>query len=291
MLTTFDGGCRLALPPWRIASHLASHLLEEAWDAHRRAAELPAEERLALDGHQDPFGGTHPAADAPCRPSTYGELPVDVVGHPSFALSSSDKGGSPDHVLDLGAGDGKLVTTAVLLHGAASGLGIELAASRVADGCAALERLVAALKVAEQSPRWQLAAAGRSFDAWGGAAPTVELRVGDARTADFGRATTRVLMYATCFPLDLATALQHRLAAELPAGARVLAAGARGWHARLDATHHEAGRSRWLVNEERVLASNRSGADADDPRSDERPCLSDVADMVWTVVEEEVERT
>lgn len=283
MFSTFDGGCRLALPPWRLAPQLATHLLEEAYSgAHRRTAELPADERLALDGQdQDQIFPTRSAADIPCRPSTYGELPADeIFRHPSFALSSAD------HVLDLGAGDGKLVTTAVLLHGAASGLGIELAASRVADGCAALGRLVLALKVAEQSPGWRLAAAGRSFDAWGGAAPTIELRVGDARTADFGRATTRALMYATCFPLELATALQHRLAAELPAGARVLAAGARGWHARLGATHHEAGRPRWLVNEERLLASNHSGADADDPRWDERPCLGDVADMVWAVVED-----
>ena len=280
MLTTYDGGCRLALPPWRLPS--AAHLLEKAYGAHRRATELPAEERLALDGQiQDAFAVQE--ADVPCRPSTYGELPADdIYRHPAFALSSSD------HVLDLGAGDGKLVTTAVLLHGAASGLGIELAASRVADGCAALERLAAALQRAEQSPRWQLGAAGRSFDAWRGSAPTVELRVGDARTADFGRATTRALLYATCFPLDLAAALQHRLAAELPAGARVLAAGARGWPARLDATHHEDGRPRWLLNQERVMrASNRSGADADEPRWDERPCLGDVADMVWTVVEVE----
>ena len=116
---------------------------------------------------------------------------------------------------------------------------------------------------------------------------TLELRVGDARVEPFGAATSRVLFYATCFPRSLSEMLQRRLASELPAGARVLAAGARGWQPLLQAAHHEDGGPRWLVNAAAVGPRNKSdeATESEAPLGvgDERPCLGDVGAMVWTL--------
>eukprot|EP00320_Phaeocystis_rex_P003751 CAMPEP_0119065892 /NCGR_PEP_ID=MMETSP1178-20130426/8598_1 /TAXON_ID=33656 /ORGANISM="unid sp, Strain CCMP2000" /LENGTH=273 /DNA_ID=CAMNT_0007047451 /DNA_START=81 /DNA_END=899 /DNA_ORIENTATION=+ len=264
-----DGGaCWLELPPWHLTPPLASQLIDEAFGLPRRSSDLPLAERMVLNAQHDALSAQE---EPPCAPSTYGTLPADIFSDPAFwdpALAADA------HVLDIGAGDGHLIATAVLVHGASSAYGIEMSGARVADGCAALERLAAALGGlrAQSAPHWPLSAAATEHVR---EAPPrkIELRVGDARTEPFGRATSHVMIYATCFPRGLAQLLQRRLAAELPVGARVLAAGADGWDARLAAEHSEQG-ARWLVNRE----ANRSAAAVD---GEERPCLGDVGRMVW----------
>ena len=215
-----DGGsCSLVLPPWHLAPSLASQLILEAFGPSRRSSDLPRAERMVLDAQHDALSSEE---ELPCAPSTYGTLPTDMFSDPAFwdpALTADAQ------VLDIGAGDGQLIATAVLVHGAFSAVGIEMAGARVADGCAALERLATALSGlrAASAPHWPLSAAAIEQPQQSSNPPrTIELRVGDARTAPFGRATSHVLLYATCFPLALAQALQRRLAAELPVGARVL---------------------------------------------------------------------
>jgi hypothetical protein len=219
-----DGGtCSLVLPPWHLAPSLASRLIDEAFGPSRRSSDLPLAERIVLDAQHDALSSEE---ELPCAPSTYGTLPTEMFSDPAFwdpALAADA------HVLDIGAGDGQLIATAVLVHGASSAVGLEMAGARVADGCAALERLATALSglraaaVATTAPQWPLSAAAIARPQQSSNPPrTVELRVADARTAPFGRATSHVLLYATCFPLALAQVLQRRLAAELPVGARVL---------------------------------------------------------------------
>tara|TARA_B100000795_G_scaffold252947_1_gene222837 strand:+ start:75 stop:740 length:666 start_codon:yes stop_codon:yes gene_type:complete len=215
-ITSDGGSCSLMLPPWHLAPSLASRLIDEAFGPSRRASELPLAERMVLDAQHVI------EEELPCAPSTYGTLPTDMFSDPAFW----DPAHTADaHVLDIGAGDGQLITTAVLVHGASSAVGIEMAGARVADGCAALERLATALSGlhAESAPHWPLSATATEVPQQSSNPPrTIELRVGDARTEPFGRATSHVLLYATCFPLALAQALQRRLAAELPVGARGL---------------------------------------------------------------------
>jgi hypothetical protein len=287
---TVGNGCSLELPPRRLDPSVATRLIEDAFRPSRRASKLPLAERLALDAQRDLFS----SEESPCAPSTYGTLPNDVFTDPALAINGSS------HVLDLGAGDGRLLTTAVLLHGTSSGVGVEMAATRVADGCTALQRLAAALSgmQAFAAPEWPLSAAGEASRP---SAPvrTVELRVGDALVEPIRPSTSHVLMYATCFPLSLAQALQQRLAAELPGGARVLAAGARGWLPKMRASHVEEG-PRWLRNDE--LSGQHGGGQHGLTVEDgfvatpsdvhvahalegdfERPCLGDVGAMVWRV--------
>ena len=262
-----SGGCRLTVPPWRFGDEAV--LIAQAFKAGRRKQELPFLERLALDSQQNPLVG-----DNVCSPSTYGRLPDDIFDNDSFGLSSHD------HVLDLGAGDGRLGAVAVLVHSAASFLGIELASSRVEDGCAALERLASALQGRLPFEPQQPAVSSMPT-----ITSTIELRVGDALTASFGDATTHVVTYATCFPVWLSIALQQRLAADLSPSTRVLAVGAHGWQPLVEATHH-SGRQQVLVNE--LTAGSE---DQNISRVDERPCLSDVAEMVWRIEIAESEKT
>ena len=69
-------------------------------------------------------------------------------------------------------GDGRLLAEAVVIHGAAAAVGIELAAARVDDGCRALEQLSLRLETAAPAmhppARYETAAA-------------ISLRAGDAR--------------------------------------------------------------------------------------------------------------
>ena len=218
-----DGGaCWLELPPWHLAPSQASRLIDEAFGPSRRSSELPLAERMALDAQLRANDVLYSDEELPCAPSTYGTLPTEMFSDPAFwdpALTANA------HVLDIGAGDGQLITTAVLVHGASSAVGIEMAGARVADGCAAFERLATALSGlrAESAPHWPLSAAAIELPQQSSNPPRrIELRVGDARTEPFGRTTSHVLLYATCFPLALAQVLQRRLAAELPVGARVL---------------------------------------------------------------------
>ena len=65
----------------------------------------------------------------------------------------------------------------------------------------------------------------------------------------------------------------------------MLAAGAHGWHARLEAVsadRDEGGAPRWLVNHE-VNQSGEAPEIAEGRLGDERPCLGDVGSMVWRV--------
>ena len=123
-------------------------------------------------------------------------------------------------MIDLGAGVGLPGARAVAVHGAKGAVGIELSATRVAQGCAALRRLAATL-AAELPP--EVAEVEEDEDEG-----KIELRVGDVRDADVGGAS-RVLLFATCFPRPMAAALQRHLAEELPDDARVFAVEARGW--------------------------------------------------------------
>jgi hypothetical protein len=200
-ITGTEGSCMLQLPAWRLDPSAAAALIDEAFTASRRAADLPLAERMALDAQLD---GLIATAELPCRPSTSGTLPDEIFTDPALGL------GGDDHLLDIGAGDGRLGATAVLVHGVASASGIEMAAARVADGCRALQRLATKLNAAAEVAPFSTTSAGR----WAAATQTLELRVGDARTAPFGAATTRVLTYATCFPRSLA---QARAARKKPA--------------------------------------------------------------------------
>ena len=111
---TNDGtSCALQLPPWRLDPLVASTLIDEAFSAPRRSFELPLFERLALDSQVDGL-----EEELPCKPSTSGALPVeDIFANPAFEFSGED------HVLDIGAGDGRLCATAVLVAGASSAVG------------------------------------------------------------------------------------------------------------------------------------------------------------------------
>ncbi len=278
MFSSDATGCRLVLPStWNVSSS-SPRLIADSFGASRKRSELPLHERQLLDGQFDAFSGDEHV----CAPSTYAALPAaSIFRHVSFGITAAD------HVLDIGAGDGLLGATAVLQFGAASATGIELSASRVADGCAALARLSGSIRAAPPSPE-PLTAPERF----------IELRVGDARTASFGaEAPSRVVMYATCFPRDLSVALQVRLASELEVGARVLAAGARGWQAKLHAVHRGGGRAQQLINEEVALQTDRaccvhvyqsSHADGGSQacQQSDRPCLGDdMREWMWSVVE------
>ena len=216
-------GCELKVR--RAALRRAPAAAVEAWleaafapDADAAAAArapLPLVEKLLIDRRAAADAADEEAAEAEvCAPSTLVSLPVDdVYRHAAFAVGPSDV------VIDLGAGVGLPGARAVAVHGAKGAVGIELSATRVAQGCAALRRLAATL-AAELPPE----VAAEDDDDEG----KIELRVGDVRDADVGGAS-RVLLFATCFPRPMAAALQRRLAEELPDDARVFAVEARGW--------------------------------------------------------------
>jgi len=286
-------GCVLTVTS-SVSTATAHLLLEQSWHPSRKRSEMPLHERLLLDSQHDVLAGE----DLPCSPSTYAALPADsIFSSPLFSLTRG-----VDRVLDIGAGDGLIGATAVLRYGAASAFGVELSEARVADGCAAMERLASALAALPREPP--------PTDS----SSVIELRVGDARTASYGSLVpTRALMYATCYPRSLAVSLQQRLATELPIGARVLAAGVRGWETSLDAVHRGSGRRQLLVNEEvarrperaccvafyqadaseqareqqarEAASAHEAPATCEQPEG-ERPCLGDdMTEWLWKVVE------
>ena len=215
-----DAGCVLTLATWQHLDHGAAvQLIDQAFARPRRREDLPIDERRSIDAQRDPISSGYGL----CQwPSQYGVLPDEALGTTHFGLSATE------HLVDLGAGDGRLSAMAVLAHDAASSLGIELAASRVADGCAALERLALALNTTRQPEHASqpTAAQGHAHadaraDVQGtgtAAQPrrTVTLRVGDVFLAAGYGAATRAVVYATCFPAALSASLQSRLVAELP---------------------------------------------------------------------------
>lgn len=179
---------------------------------------MPLQELHQIDG----YGTARPAAanaSTMCAPSTYLSLPVDdVLTHQDFGLVPG-----ASRVYDLGAGLGKTILRAVLLHGAAAGVGIELSETRWRAGCGALLQLDMLLGDPALRPRNRPAA-------------TVELRLGDALRADVDvTAATHVLLFATCFPGAVLEDLQSKLLRELPGGARIFCVGDRGiWHGRME---------------------------------------------------------
>ena len=223
----------------------------------RARAPLPLVEKLLIDRRAAADAADEEAAEAEvCAPSTLVSLPVDdVYRHAAFAVGPSDV------VVDLGAGVGLPGARAVAVHGAKGAVGIELSATRVAQGCAALRRLAATL-AAELPPE----EAAEDDDDEG----KIELRVGDVREADVGGAS-RVLLFATCFPRPMAAALQRRLAEELPDDARVFAVEARGWRDGL-AVGGGGGGGAAARRLERVRGGDVLEAD------------DDVAERVWRVV-------
>ena len=275
LLANDASGCLLSLPTrWNVSYAHSLTLIQQSFAARRA-------ERIEHDDDDDDDDD-----DAACSPATYAALSPTVFGHPAFRVHADDA------VLDIGAGDGILGAAAVLQHGARSAFGIELSARRVKDGCASLERLADAWRrqpqVSVPEPL------------------TIELRAGDALAAGYGKMSpTRAVLYATCFPEHVSIALQHRLAAELPVGARVLAPGVRGWDLRLDALR--AGRRQRLVNEGVATHAGRNheccvryyqalaGPGSSRGRTDrgaepsgacEQTCLGDdMRDWIWAVEE------
>ena len=130
-------------------------------------------------------------------------------------MAMRDEGGERAHVvMDLGAGVGKVVAAAVLTHGAAKGIGVELSPTRFEAGCAALRAL----------ERWKgdgpFSSGSSDDDAMERRAMDVfrqslnspveiVFREGDVVEADFS-GVTRVVVFATCFPAWVAASLQVR---------------------------------------------------------------------------------
>lgn len=205
-----EGACRLLLDAGAIPSRVdeVEAMLKKAFAFTGEFEPLPAGEAELINAAAK--GAQKGAPKTPsCKPSTYLSLPVDeVFAHSAFALQPGRS-----RVYDLGAGLGRPVLRAVLIGGAAAGVGVEVSATRWRAGCRALRQL-----------SWLLAASPR---------PTrqprealVELRLGDALEANVSDAT-HVLLFATCFPPEPLAALQRKLLRELPDGGRIFCVGDR----------------------------------------------------------------
>eukprot|EP01062_Namystynia_karyoxenos_P022472 TRINITY_DN18632_c0_g1_i2.p1 TRINITY_DN18632_c0_g1~~TRINITY_DN18632_c0_g1_i2.p1 ORF type:complete len:266 (+),score=71.58 TRINITY_DN18632_c0_g1_i2:73-870(+) len=197
--------CTLEVTGAPVAAPEADRLLEAAFDGISGFDPLAPEEHARIDG------AARGTADSDrCPASTYLELPVDdVFAHPSFRVS---RGSS---LADLGAGVGKPPLRAVLAHGAAEGVGVELSRQRWQAGCAALERLGGLLRAAPQLEA-------------GGPRRRVTLIRGDLLSADVS-ATTHVVAFATCFPSAVVSRLQRKLLEEMPVGGLIFVAGHGGF--------------------------------------------------------------
>jgi len=235
--STADGTCTLEVPArWRFRRAAAEALLTIAIAASPSAVgeQLPLLERMAIDAASaermaiDAASAVALPAEPPphCSPATYVSLPTDsIFEHASFGL------GSNDTLYDLGAGEGLPGVRAVLLHGAARAVGVELSSSRVESGCSILRHLATGLADADAGAG---ANAGADADdaASASASAAVVLRRGDIRDVPELGEATRVLFFGTCFPRELSRSVREQLEARLPLHARVFAVQARGWDAR-----------------------------------------------------------
>mmetsp|Transcript_119324 Transcript_119324/g.337547 ORF Transcript_119324/g.337547 Transcript_119324/m.337547 type:complete len:300 (-) Transcript_119324:131-1030(-) len=215
-------------------------LLEWAFSQVDEFRPVPTAERLHIDA---PALNVTDAST--CKPSTYLSIPIgEVLEHQGFGFGPSA------HVHDLGAGFGRPVMQAVLAHGAAAGLGVELSETRWRTGCDALRRLDFLLAKASRRPKNMSVA-------------VVELRRGDMLDADVSDAT-HVFIFATCFPASVVVALQEKLMRELPLGARVFCVGERGlWPSRLQAASARGSMVRRMLRAD-VLEHRLQGYHEDD---------------------------